>query len=115
MTSAFPADKPCMESQVSEQSRGAGLSDRRRSPRRAHEVPGRLFNADIDSDPSGRPVPVLDLSLHGVGFRSPAALQVGEVYRLQIAGKWMELSARVRVVSCRLGDEGWDVGGEFSI
>lgn len=93
---------------------GVKPGERRRTPRRTHGVPGTLFTADIDSDPSGRRVPVLDLSLHGVGFRSPAALRVGETYRLQIAGKWMELSARVRVVSCRLGEDGWDVGGEFS-
>jgi hypothetical protein len=57
---------------------------------------------------------VIDLSLHGAGFRCGEPLEIGQRYGLEVRGDWMTLSARVRVVSCRKhGDGHFDIGAEF--
>lgn len=90
------------------------LADRRRADRRATQSVGTLFAPGHERHLLGTPVTMVDLSLHGTGFRSIDALRVGQLYGLQINGDWMNLSSRIRIVSCRKRDDGeYDVGAEF--
>src|SRR5437660_716205 len=89
-------------------------ADRRRSERKFIQAVARLTASGRERHLNGRTVTLVDLSLHGAGFLSPAALTVGSMYNLQITSDWLNLSSRVRVVSCReREDQSWDVGAEF--
>lgn len=82
------------------------IDDRRRHPRR----PVRATIGKLDTpDRVSKPVEVTDLSAHGVGFCTTEALVIGRKYALEIKGNWINLSSRIRVVSCRAGE----VGAEF--
>jgi hypothetical protein len=89
--------------------------DRRRHPRRAsRRTTATLYAPDGQAGPLGEAVTLVDLSLRGVGFRSAGALAVGKRYGLELRGNWMDLSSRIRVVSCRPGEGGgFEIGAEF--
>ena len=90
-------------------------ADRRRSERKVMQAVARLSASSRERHLQGRTVTLVDLSLHGAGFQSPAPLTVGSLYNLQITSDWLNLSSRVRVVSCRQReDQSWDVGAEFA-
>ena|SRR5947209_947310 len=90
-------------------------ADRRRSLRKPTRAVGKILASDAERHLHGRAVTVADLSLHGVGFQSPQALTIDQQYGLQITGDSMNLSARIRVVSCRQRpDTQWDIGAEFA-
>jgi hypothetical protein len=90
-------------------------ADRRRSERKFLQAVARLTASGREPHLNGRTVTLIDLSLHGAGFQSPAPLTVGTLYNLQISSDWLNLSSRVRVVSCRQReDQTWDVGAEFA-
>src|SRR5258708_31604453 len=76
-------------------------ADRRRSDRKTMRAVGKILASDAERHLHNRSVTVVDLSLHGVGFHSPDALLVGHLYGLQITSDWLNLSSRLRVVSCR--------------
>ena len=87
--------------------------DRRRSRRSRHDVPGWLSPSTGNSG-NGRPVRVLDLSLHGVGFESDHELEHGDAHWFVVTNGALRLSCRLRVVSCDADGTGsYTVGGEF--
>src|SRR5205823_8004229 len=110
-----PADKPLMApSQPTEQTAPLATADRRRTPRRPARYTARIYTPCDQPELLGQPVTMINLSLHGAGFRAPAPLALGHHYGLEIRGDWMNLSARVRIVSCRpRNDDGFDIGAEF--
>lgn len=90
-------------------------ADRRRSERKFMQAVAKLTASGREPHLNGRTVTLVDLSLHGAGFLSPAPLTIGTLYNLQISSDWLNLSSRVRVVSCRQReDQSWDVGAEFA-
>ena len=59
-------------------------------------------------------VEVLDLTLQGIGFRSPVTLEVGSFHQILVMAGPLRLSSRLRVVSLRPYDDGtFEVGAEF--
>lgn len=57
---------------------------------------------------------VCNLSLGGVGFRSPQRFAAGESYRITMGAGALFLNARLRIVSCRNRKDGtFDIGAEF--
>ena len=89
--------------------------DRRRDERRpTPRTTGKLYAPGDQKHLFGSTVTMVDLSLHGAGFRSSDRLIVDKLYGLEIRGNWMNLSSRVRVVNCREGDSGdFEVGVAF--
>jgi hypothetical protein len=98
--------------------RGAGgltsPPDRRRSERRPTKSTATLYSAGEGSARLCKRVAIIDLSLHGVGFRFDEPLDVRRNYSLEIRTEQMNLTARIRIVSCRPRDDAhYDVGAEF--
>lgn len=89
--------------------------DRRRHPRRpALNTTGKIYESGDQKHLHGHSVRMIDLSLRGTGFRSTEAFMVGRVYGLHVKGNWMNLSSRIRIVSCRAMEGGeFEVGAEF--
>ena len=57
---------------------------------------------------------VMNVSLHGVGFRSPAEFIPGTYYGLKIGAGPINLSSTLQIVCSRLREDGlWDVGARF--
>lgn len=57
---------------------------------------------------------MVDVSRHGVGFRSPTPLDEGDVVCIQIGRGRQQSISEVRIVRAREGDDGaYDVGAEF--
>lgn len=63
----------------------------------------------------GQMVEVFDLTLHGLGFRSPVEFQPGDQRQVIVMAGPLRLSSRFRVASCRASDRigEFDIGGEF--
>ena len=94
--------------------RASEFVERRKSTRQPLGAVG-LLSVDGDSEFKNQlEVLVLDVSLGGVGFRSPVAFRVGAVYALRIGSGPLHLKARLRIVSSRTRDDGmFDVGAKF--
>ncbi len=87
--------------------------NRRRHPRRASAAIATLFVPNENKP--GQTVQMLDLSLHGVGFRSPTPLAFGAMYGLQLSENWLNLTARIRVLTSRPHSSGHhDIGAHFA-
>ena len=57
---------------------------------------------------------VNDVSLHGVGIRTTFALELDEVFTIEIGVGPLHLSSRMKIVRVRpLKDGTYDIGGEF--
>jgi hypothetical protein len=91
------------------------LADRRREERKPTDrMTGRLYAPGDQKHLFAKDVTIVDLSLHGAGLRSTLPMKVGKLYGLELRGNWMNLSSRIRVVSCREGEGGeYDVGVKF--
>jgi hypothetical protein len=89
-------------------------AERRRSKREAHVVVATLQPPSGDAS-IDREVTVHNLSLGGVGFRSPERVDVGAVYRITLGTGPLLLNARVKIVSCRRRREGggYEAGAAF--
>ncbi|HEV2296658.1 MAG TPA: hypothetical protein VGR35_22640 [Tepidisphaeraceae bacterium] len=88
------------------------LDERRRMPREAVAAKGLLSIDRFDEE--GQMVEVLDLNLQGIGFRSPAALEIGCYHQILVMAGPLRLSSRLRVVAVRPYDDGsFEVGAEF--
>jgi hypothetical protein len=90
------------------------VQDRRRSPR----VPlgaVAILVPDLDNVPHvPLQVLVINVSVHGVGFRSPVSFDPGRTYRLRIGTGPLFLTSRMRIASSRLRPDGsYDVGAQF--
>jgi len=57
---------------------------------------------------------IVDVSLGGVGFRSPAEFTSGTLWRIHIGTGPIFLSSRLKVIGSRPRKDGtWEVGAEF--
>lgn len=91
-------------------------ADRRRSMRHPLGAHGNIV-----PDPrrpqvsnSSLQVLVMNVSLHGVGFRSPAEFLPGTYYGLKIGAGPLNLSSTLQIVCSRRREDGlWDVGARF--
>jgi len=94
----------------------SGGADRRRSVRHPLASHGLIV-----PDPrrpgvstSSLQVLVMNVSLHGVGFRSPAEFLPGTYYGLKIGAGPINLSSTLQIVCSRRREDGlWDVGARF--
>jgi hypothetical protein len=87
--------------------------ERRRSERVEKRVPGWVSGADRNS--RGQAITVCDMSMHGVGFYDATnRYRVGASHWMVVNGGALRVSTRVKIVSCRQGDEGgFYVGASF--
>ena len=92
----------------------AVVADRRRSARREHVLPAWLSAEPGNRRSSQQSITVRDLSLHGVGFSCESAVTIGATHWIIISQGPLQLSSRLRVISCRVTDENrYDIGAEF--
>ena len=88
--------------------------ERRRSVRWEHHTVGAVRSEGTPANAVGLQVMVVNVSLGGVGFRSPAAFDVGTRHSLRIGTGPLYLTSRFEVVSCRRRADGlFDVSGSF--
>lgn len=91
-----------------------GVIERRRSLRHMLGATGTVTLDDSAIDPRQLQVMVLNVSLHGVGFRSPVEFAKGGTFQVRIGAGPLHLSSKFQVVSSRRREDGtWDVGGKF--
>jgi hypothetical protein len=91
---------------------GTGI-ERRRSSRESVVTVGMIRPLNHD-DATPEQVLVTNVSLHGVGLRSTRTLGVGARYHIEIGVGPLQLTSRLRVVRCRVRQDGtYDIGGEF--
>ena len=89
-------------------------SDRRRSRRFQHTTLATL--KPVEHPESGRSLQagVLNVSLHGVGLRSPTPLPLGESFTIDLGNGKLKLHARIWVANCRPRTDGtYDIGAAF--
>jgi hypothetical protein len=95
---------------------GKGLAsppDRRRSERRPIKSTATLYRASEGNRRLCKAVAIIDLSLHGVGFRCDEPIEVGRTYSLELRTDLINLTARIRIVSSRSRDDAhYDLGAE---
>lgn len=90
-------------------------AERRRSARLPHAAPAWLSSdrAAISTSPAQQ-VHTVDVSQHGVGFRSNSAIDEGDVLCIQIGRGPRQMLSQVRIVRTREDDDGtFQVGAEF--
>ena len=92
------------------------VQERRRSTRQGLGAAG-VLTADGDGQrgfKSQLQVLVMNVSLGGVGFRSPVAFRPGSIYSLRIGTGPLHLSSRLQIISSRDREDGtYDVGAKF--
>ena len=92
-------------------------NDHRRANRKpVARTTGLLYTPGGQKEVLDIAISILDLSLHGTGFKADAPLEIGKVYGLEIRGNWMNLCSRIRVVSCRKSssmNSDFYIGAEF--
>lgn len=78
-------------------------------------MPGWVSGESHDRSARGRDVTVVDLSMHGIGFRDTrGGYRPGATHWLVVNGGAMRMSTRVRIISCRPNEAGtFDVGAMF--
>ncbi len=88
--------------------------DRRRSIRHPLGATGTITLDDNSADPHQLQVMVLNVSLHGVGFRAAVEFPEGATHQMRIGAGPLHLSSKFHVISCRMrGDGTWDIGAKF--
>lgn len=96
---------------------GGVALERRRSHREPIVAIGHLLPAaGRPNAGTARPTPILvtDLSLHGCDFRCDTPLEMGGLYRLDVAVGALSITSRLRVVRTRRRFDGThEVGAEF--
>ena len=92
----------------------AGSNERRRSIRHPLGACG-VISLDLNAaDPKQLQVMVINVSLHGVGFRSPVVFEVGERHAMRIGAGPLHLSSNFEVVNVIHREDGmYDVGAKF--
>ena len=92
-----------------------GGIERRRSTREPVFTHGLLRSLERDAGGnSPEQVMVTDVSLHGVGFRSPRKLPLGMTFEIEIGVGPLHLASKLCVVRARPRADGtWDIGAEF--
>jgi len=85
--------------------------ERRRGNRQSLGVVGTLTETNSDKPLD---VNVLNVSLHGCGFRAPVAYRPGAVYTMRIGSGPLHLSSTIRIISSRDRADGFfDIGAKF--
>jgi hypothetical protein len=88
-------------------------ADRRRSPRHAYPTIATLIPLGMETSHALQ-VRVINVSLHGVGLRTPVAFDCNAEYCFRIGGDTLNLESRIRVVSSRKRTDGqYDTGAEY--
>ncbi len=91
-----------------------GVIERRRSLRHPLGATGTVVLDESPIDPRQLQVMVMNVSLHGVGFRSPVEFREGDTFQVRIGAGPLHLASKFQVVSSRMrGDGTWDIGGKF--
>ena len=90
---------------------GASGKDRRRAARQTLVVKA-LVTRDREGGPPLRAT-LADISLLGIAFDLPERLETGSRCRIRVEAGPMQLSARIRITSCRQHENGWRSGAEF--
>ena len=92
----------------------AGSDERRRSIRHPLGASG-VISLDLNAtDPKQLQIMVINVSLHGVGFRSPVVFEVGERHAVRIGAGPLHLTSNFEVVSVRRREDGmYDIGAKF--
>jgi hypothetical protein len=94
----------------------AGARERRRSVRHPLGALGVVTSEarDAGAKPATHQVLVANVSLHGVGFRSPVEFEPGTYHGLKIGAGPLFLSSRLQIVCSRPSEDGlFDVGARF--
>jgi hypothetical protein len=90
------------------------VQERRKSNRQPLGAAGLLTAEGNSQFKSQLQVLVVDVSLGGVGFRSPVAFRSGSIFALRIGSGPLHLSGRIRIISSRDREDGtYDVGAKF--
>jgi hypothetical protein len=89
--------------------------ERRRAPRQVYEAKGWISGeAGNGQKQASKTVDVVDLSLYGAGFISDEKYHLQAVHWMVMGGGGLRASSRIRIVSCRMRDDGrFDCGVEF--
>jgi hypothetical protein len=88
--------------------------ERRKSSREARHLPGWLSNKAGAPPSEQQRITVVNLSTGGVGFCASRPCAPKAEHWMIISSGAMNLSTRVRIVTCRPNDHGgFDVGAEF--
>jgi len=92
----------------------AQMLDRRRGTRHTLGTVGVMLSDRPGGSDLGFQVMIVDVSLSGVGFRSPADFTPGAVWRIRIGTGPIFLSSRAKIVSSRPRQDGtFDIGAAF--
>lgn len=95
-------------------SRSATVADdRRRSERRPCICEAWIWSPTSSEDDDRRLVSALNLSRHGVGFESDQPVEPGTFHRIELRLGPQTIRAEIRILHCRRGDGGFEVGAEF--
>ena len=87
--------------------------DRRRSAR-TPQICEAWLSSPTATDPSDRvEVTTLNMSRHGVAFEIPVAIPTGAFYLLRCGVGNQKITTEIRILSCRHGDESFQIGAEF--
>lgn len=107
------AGKPAEERSSAGQADAANPADRRRSPRHAYPTVATMTPLPAEAAHALQ-VRVINVSLHGVGLRTPVSFATGAEYRFRIGGDMLNLESRIRIVSSRKRADGnYDTGAEY--
>jgi len=92
--------------------------DERRSATRERVIAKGLISEKVSrfgGETEGQIVEVLDLTLHGLGFRSPVSYEIGAMHNVIIMSGPLRLTSRFKVCSCRATERigEFDIGGQF--
>jgi len=92
----------------------AKQGERRRAKRTPFQTQAFIASPTA-TDPADRlEVTAVDLSRHGVAFRSPKPVAVDSYYKLQMARPSGTSMTEIRIIRCIERDGGFDVGSEFT-
>jgi len=106
--------RPSAEAPTSAPLPRASSSERRRSIRHPLGATGLVSFDPQAVDPKQLQVMIINVSLHGVGFRSPVGFTVGDRHSVRIGAGPLHLSSNFEVVNVREREDGmYDVGGKF--
>jgi hypothetical protein len=92
----------------------AGSSERRRSMRHPLAASGMISLDPEALEPKQLQVIIINVSLHGVGFRSPVGFVIGDRHAVRIGAGPLHLSSNFEVVNVHEREDGmYDIGAKF--
>ena len=88
--------------------------DRRRTKRTPLDTEAWIASPTAINAADRTAVTAVNLSRHGLAFRSSVALPIDSYFRLHLAGRSGHSNNEIRIVRCDKSDDGYDVGSEFA-